>query len=64
MIFSKLGVPVCHQTLTGWVHNPTSDYATLSLIKLPRENNLFLTNLDSDNNGMDFERLVKTLSFT
>ncbi|XP_054278521.1 FAS-associated factor 1 [Macrosteles quadrilineatus] len=65
MIFSKLGVPVCHQTLTGWEHNPTSDYATLSLIKLPRENILFLTNLDSDNNGMDFEseeNLTKTFT--
>jgi len=64
VVYSKLGVPVCRQVLTGWLKNPSSDYITLSALNLPRENMLFLTYLDSDNNTMDVDRTEELLTKT
>jgi len=55
IVYSRLGVPVCRQILTGWHKAPTNDSTTLALLNLPRENILILNYLDSENNGMDVE---------
>ncbi|KAG8251882.1 pre-rRNA processing and 40S ribosomal subunit assembly [Homalodisca vitripennis] len=64
MVFSKFGVPGCSQTLTGWYKTPNSDQTKLSSLKLPRENLLFLTVLDTENNGMDSVRAEDLLTRT
>uniref|UniRef100_A0A1B6DVE3 UBX domain-containing protein n=1 Tax=Clastoptera arizonana TaxID=38151 RepID=A0A1B6DVE3_9HEMI len=53
MIYAQLGVPPCQQVLTGWKNVDFNDNNTLASLHLPRENLLFLSAPDLDNNGMD-----------
>nr|XP_018903943.1 PREDICTED: FAS-associated factor 1 [Bemisia tabaci] len=53
LIAGKTGVPVCQQLLAGWANEPQSDADTLTKLKIPHESFLFVSSLNSENNGFN-----------